>query len=186
MISMFMEGDKEYLATLCLGKTTTTLDPEGDVVSEQVVGRLEAMAVDECLARFRGEQMQRPPSFSAVKYQGKPLYHYARQGIHIEKEPRCIHIHQLERVDGTGDIVGDFPSITLRVRCSKGTYIRTLAADIGRELGCGGYLTGLRRTASGAFSVDDAIDGRLLGDRDQRENILKRMLSVDEVANLLQ
>jgi len=186
MISSFMEGEKEYLATLRLGKTTTTLDPEGEVVAESPVGHLAGEAIERCLAGFRGEQLQKPPIYSALKYKGKPLYHYARQGIEIEKEPRSIHIHELVRVDGGGDLVGDFPELVLRVVCSKGTYIRTLAADIGDVLGCGASLSALRRTRSGRFRVEDGIDGGLLTVADERDRILARMLSVEDVANLLQ
>jgi len=186
MISMFMEGEKEYLATLCLGKKTTTLDPEGDVVAETVVGFRSEQEIENCLAGFRGQQMQRPPMFSALKYKGKPLYHYARQGIEIEKEPRSIIIHELERIDGGGDVNGDFPQIRLRVVCSKGTYIRTLASDIGDALGCGAYLTELRRTQCGPFTVKQAIDGNSLSIAQERDNVLTRMLSVEDVANQLQ
>lgn len=186
MISSFMDGEKEYLATLCLGKKTTTLDPEGEFVGETPVGFRSSDEIETCLAEFRGEQMQKPPIYSALKHKGKPLYHYARQGIEIEKEPRAIHIRELVRVGGEGDIAGDFPQLRLRVVCSKGTYIRTLAADIGDALGCGAYLTDLRRTVNGIFSVKQAIDGNLLAVAEERENILGRMLSVEDVANLLQ
>jgi len=186
MISLFMDGEKEYLATLCLGKKTTTLDPEGDLIAETVVGFRSAVQIEECLAGFRGEQMQKPPMYSALKHKGKPLYHYARQGIEIEKEPRSITIRELVRIDGDGDVEGDFPQLRLRVVCSKGTYIRTLASDIGDVLGCGAYLTELRRTQSGSFSVEQAIDGNLLAVAEERENVLAKMLSVEDVANLLQ
>jgi len=186
MISSLMDGEKEYLATLCLGRKTTTLDPEGDVVQEVSVGSKTSGEIETCLAGFRGAQWQRPPAYSAVKHKGKPLYHYARQGIEIEKEPRLIHIKELIRVDGGGDLEGDFPQLRLRVTCSKGTYIRTLAADIGEVLGCGAYLQELRRTASGIFSVEEAIRGELLTTVKGPETILARMLSVEEVANLLQ
>lgn len=186
MISRFMGGDKEYLATVCLGRTTTTLDPEGEVVCERPVGTLDGATVQRCLSAFRGEIMQRPPIYSAVKHQGKPLYHYARQGIVIEKEPRQVQIHTLERIDGEGGLQGDFPLMQLRVVCSKGTYVRTLAADIGAALGCGGYLTALRRVRSGPFSITEALDGLLLSQAEAREEILARMLSIEQAANMLQ
>lgn len=186
MISLFMDGEKEYLATLCLGRKTTTLDPEGELVGETVVGFRSAAEIETCLAGFRGEQLQKPPMYSALKHKGKPLYHYARQGIEIEKEPRAITIRELVRMDGEGDVEGEFPELRLRVVCSKGTYIRTLAADIGDVLGCGAYLTELRRTRSGPFSVEQAIDGNLLSVAEERDNALAGMLSVEDVANLLQ
>lgn len=186
MISQFMDGEKEYLATVCLGRTTTTLDPEGEIVTECPVGELEGAAIEGCLSGFRGEIMQKPPIYSALKHLGKPLYHYARQGIAIEKEPRRVHILALERVDGNGGLQGDFPQMQIRVACSKGTYIRTLAGDIGDALGCCGYLTALRRTRSGPFSVARALDGHLLSKPEARDEILAQMLSVEEAANMLQ
>lgn len=186
MISSFMGGDKEYLATLCLGRQTSTLDPEGEVVGEGAVGYLSAGRIESCLASFRGEQLQEPPAYSALKYKGKPLYYYARKGIEVKKEPRRVHIHELERIGTTGDLCGYHPQLQLRVVCSKGTYIRTLAADIGSALGCGAYLTGLRRTRSGPFAIDNAVNGRTLSDPAERETIMNSMLSVEDVGNLLQ
>lgn len=186
MISSFMNGEKEYLATLCLGRQTTTLDPEGEMIAESIVGLRSEAEVERCLDRFRGEQLQSPPAYSALKHLGKPLYHYARQGIMIEKEPRRIHIRELVRMDDGGDLRGDHPELRLRVVCSKGTYIRTLAADIGDALGCGAYLTALRRTRSGPFSIDNALDGGLLASPEQRDHLLAQMLSVADAGNLLQ
>jgi tRNA pseudouridine55 synthase len=145
-----------------------------------------ASDIEKCLEKFRGEQLQKPPAYSALKHKGKPLYYYARQGIEIEKEPRRIDIHTLVRTDAEVDLEGDHPELRLRIVCSKGTYIRTLAADIGEALGCGAYLRELRRVRSGHFSVDNAVDGRLLTAPDEREAILHTMLSVEDVGNLLQ
>ncbi|MFV0437573.1 MAG: tRNA pseudouridine(55) synthase TruB [Desulfopila sp.] len=186
MISSLMAGEKQYLATLCLGRQTTTLDPEGEIVEERVVGMRTAEEIEACLARFRGEQWQRPPAYSAVKHKGKPLYHYARKGIEITKEPRRVEVTELVRLDDGGALAGDFPQLRLKVRCSKGTYIRVLAADIGEALGCGAYLQDLRRTASGLFSVESAIPGELLPTMDDPSEILPAMLSVEKIANLLQ
>lgn len=186
MISSFMEGEKEYLATLCLGVETTTLDPEGEVISRCPVGRLQAGEIEQVLSRFRGRQMQTPPAFSALKHKGKPLYHYARKGISIIKEPREIVILQLERVDDSGDLAGDECLLHLRIVCSKGTYIRSLAADIGRSLGCGAYLTELRRVRSGCFSVAGSLDGELLLGNMGLEQALNAALSLEQACNLLQ
>ena len=186
MISMIMEGEKEYLATLRLGMETTTQDPEGEVVATHPVGILSETVVEECLQRFRGEQQQVPPIYSALKHKGKPLYHYARQGIAIEKPPRNITIHSLERTDDGGEINDSAPFLTIRVVCSKGTYIRTLGADIGKALGCGAYLTALRRERSGCFHVRDSVDGKYLQEEDAREMLLQSVLSVTDVRNLLQ
>jgi tRNA pseudouridine55 synthase len=186
MISSFMDGDKEYLATVCLGRQTTTLDPEGEIVEEKPVGFLSAVDIENCLESFRGEQMQKPPAYSALKHKGKPLYYYARKGIEVEKEPRRVSIIELERVGDLNDLTGDYPELTLRVVCSKGTYIRTLGADIGDALGFGAYLTDLRRTRSGPFCIDKAVDGGQLTNPEEREMILEKMLSVEDVGNLLQ
>lgn len=186
LISSFMDGEKEYVATLCLGRQTSTLDPEGEVVGEGAVGYLSERRIEECLASFRGEQMQEPPAYSALKYKGKPLYYYARKGIEVKKEPRRVNILELERIDTKGDLCGYHPEFQIRVVCSKGTYIRTLAADIGTALGCGAYLTGLRRTRSGPFTIENAVNGQTLSDPAERENIMKSMLSVEDVGNLLQ
>lgn len=186
MISQIMEGEKEYLATLRLGIETTTLDPEGEITATNPVGSLSERVVEECLQMFRGEQLQVPPIYSALKHKGKPLYHYARQGIAIEKPPRSVTIHTLERTDGGGEICDLSPSLTIRVVCSKGTYIRTLGADIGKVLGCGAYLTALRRVRSGCFHVRDSVAGSSLQDEGARERLLEKCLSVADMRNLLQ
>jgi tRNA pseudouridine55 synthase len=155
-ISLFMESDKEYEATLQLGVETSTQDVEGEVVANRHVPALEREAVERRLAAFVGEQMQTPPAFSALKHEGKPLYFYARKGIEVKKEPRRVVILRigLLRLEGT--------QMDIRVCCSKGTYIRTLAADIGAALGCGAHLTALRRTRIGPFRVQEALDGGAL------------------------
>jgi tRNA pseudouridine55 synthase len=186
IISEIMEGEKEYLATLRLGKETTTLDPEGEVTAENPVGSLSAQVIEACLQRFRGEQQQIPPIYSALKHKGKPLYYYARKGIEIKKPPRSVTIHSLERTDEGEVISDDSPYLSIRVVCSKGTYIRTLGADIGSVLGCGAYLSSLRRVRSGCFHVRDSVDGKLLQDDDARERLLEKVLSVTDVLNLLQ
>ncbi|MBU0664888.1 MAG: tRNA pseudouridine(55) synthase TruB [Proteobacteria bacterium] len=186
MISQMMDGRKEYLATLCLGVVTETFDPEGAVVSRHPVAPLPAEQIEECLSLFRGEQLQVPPIYSALKHQGKPLYHYARQGISIVKAPRPVFIETLERTDGDHDMVGgEEVQLSVRVVCSKGTYIRSLAADIGRSLGCGAYLTQLRRTRSGCFTLEDSFPGSELLFPDARQRLLAKALSVDDFANLL-
>ncbi|MCK5070869.1 MAG: tRNA pseudouridine(55) synthase TruB [Desulfocapsa sp.] len=186
MISQIMEGEKEYLATLRLGIETTTLDPEGDVISTHPVGSISESVVEACLEQFRGEQLQVPPIYSALKHKGKPLYHYARKGIAIVKPPREIIIHTLERTDEGEELSDTSPYLTIRVVCSKGTYIRTLAGDIGKVLGCGAYLTALRRTRSGCFHIDNSVDGKDLMDENAREKLMNKVLSVSDVSNLLQ
>ncbi len=156
------------------------------MVSETAVGHISPQAVESCLQRFRGEQMQIPPIYSALKHKGKPLYHYARKGIAIEKPPRAVTIASLERTGECLELNDDSPYLHIRVVCSKGTYIRTLGADIGKELGCGAYLTALRRTRSGCFDIEKSLPGPQLQDENAREKLLEHALSVTDLSNLLQ
>lgn len=186
LISSIMEGEKEYLATLRLGVETTTQDPEGEIISRKRVDELTVHQVEACFKQFRGEIRQIPPSYSALKHKGKPLYYYARKGIEIVKEPRLVTIKRLERTDGGKDLSGDTVDLKIRVVCSKGTYIRTLAADIGQTLGCGGYLIKLRRTRSGFFSVNNSIDGQLLFDENGLENLMSAYMPVEALLDKLE
>jgi len=144
-----LDGDKEYLATLHLGITTATGDAEGEVLERKSVA-LDESLLQGVLGRFRGEIEQIPPMYSALKHEGEPLYNLARRGEEIERKPRRVTIHELLQVGGRGD------RPELRVRCTKGTYVRTLAQDIGAALGCGAHLAALRRTGSGRFRLEDA------------------------------
>jgi tRNA pseudouridine55 synthase len=148
--SALLDAGKSYLATLRLGVTTTTGDLEGEVTGTSLVA-LELSRIEEVLARFRGEIVQTPPMHSALKHQGRPLYEYARKGMEITRVPRRVTIEALTLVAYAGN------ELELAVSCSKGTYIRVLAEDIGRALGCGACLAALRRTRVGAFNVADAI-----------------------------
>lgn len=180
MISRLMGGVKVYEATLKLGVETDTLDLEGQVLAECQVPPLDMMMVEACLDRFRGQQMQAPPAFSAVKHEGKPLYQYARQGVVIEKAARPVMISELICTYLGEETMG------IRVRCSKGTYIRTLAADIGKSLGCGAHLIALRRLNNGLFSVSDALSGTVLEDREEaRAALLAQCISVEEIDSIL-
>jgi tRNA pseudouridine55 synthase len=180
MISRLMCGDKVYDAKLRLGVETDTLDLEGRVLAECQVPTLDMTMIEACLDRFRGEQMQVPPAFSAVKHEGKPLYQYARQGVVIEKPARPVLISELICTE-----IGD-EEMGIRVRCSKGTYIRTLAADIGRALGCGAHLTALRRLDNGPFSVSAALPGTILDNRDEaRSALLAHCMSLEEIDRIL-
>jgi len=145
-----LDADKAYEAVVRLGVMTTTGDSEGEVLETTPV-TCTAEDIIAMGARFTGDIEQMPPMFSALKYQGRPLYAYAREGKDIERKRRIITIHELacEPVDTE--------SFRMTVRCSKGTYVRTLGEDIGHALGCGAHLTALRRTAIGRFSVDDAV-----------------------------
>jgi len=145
-----LEANKTYIATIQLGVTTTTGDQEGEVVSQKDV-ILKPNQLEETLQKFTGDITQIPPMFSALKFEGKPLYEYARQGIEIERKSRQVTIYDITLNKIEESIV------ILEVSCSKGTYIRTLAEDIGHALGCGAYLKGLERTQTGNFQLSDAL-----------------------------
>ncbi len=154
-IEQFMAGRKTYLAHLQLGVETTTQDPEGEVIRIAEVPQLGPDEITACLLQHLGPQLQAPPPFSAAKYKGKPLYTYARKGVMIKKDPKPIEIHALNF--HSYDPVSK--QLLVEVCCSRGTYVRVLAADIGRSLGCGAHLIGLRRTASGSFQIEDCLSG---------------------------
>jgi len=180
LISQFMDGHKRYEAVLRLGIETTTQDLEGEITAQKEVGAFVREELEHCLAGFVGEQLQTPPQYSALKHLGKPLYHYARKGITIEKAARPITIFLLQLLEVGPD------TLRIMVECSKGTYIRTLAADIGRVLGCGAHLVALRRLQSGPFTVDNAVDGAILQDPIlARQTLLAKILTVEEVLALL-
>lgn len=148
-----LDADKRYVATVQLGITTDTADAEGAVLQRRpvAVGLAEVVAV---LAGFVGQIEQVPPMYSALKRDGKPLYQYARAGIEVERAARRVIIHELRLLGGDDGLAdGRF---AIEVRCSKGTYVRTLAADIGERLGCGAHVAALRRTGIGALDVAEA------------------------------
>ena len=147
--AFLLDADKHYRAVLQLGVTTTTGDPEGETLATREVHASRA-DIEAVLPRFMGEIEQIPPMHSALKHQGRPLYEYARAGIEIERPPRKVQIRALELVEC------DLPRVVLDVQCSAGTYIRTLAQDIGAALGCGAHLTALTRTAAGGFNLEQA------------------------------
>lgn len=145
-----LDANKSYIAIIHLGVTTSTGDQEGEVVSEKKVALNEAQLKDT-LKKFIGDMTQIPPMYSALKFAGKPLYEYAREGIEIERKSRLIKIYDIKLISIEESI------ITIEVDCSKGTYIRTLAEDIGKTLGCGAHLKGLTRTQTGNFKLSDAL-----------------------------
>ncbi len=150
----FLLSDKEYVAQVHLGIVTDTYDCEGQILSRsEKVPSIED--IQQALTFFQGEIEQIPPMFSAKKKQGKKLYELARQGIEIEREPVKINV-QTELLSFT------YPYLELRVKCSKGTYIRSLAYDLGQKLGCGAHLSNLTRTRSGNFLLENCIDGTQL------------------------
>ena len=158
-----LEADKSYRALLRLGQTTSTGDAEGEITSSHPVEVRQAQ-LDAVLANFRGEISQLPPMHSALKHQGKPLYEYIRKGVTIERETRRVLIHELVQNSFESDPLPSQETppdlavhrLDLSVRCSKGTYIRTLAEDIGAALGCGAHLIGLRRSSIAHYDVRDS------------------------------
>ena len=145
-----LEADKRYTATVKLGQTTTTGDLEGDICQTREV-HVTRESIEAACAAFRGEIDQIPPMHSALKHQGRALYEYAREGIVIERPARRVTLHGIDILDWHDDV------LVLDVRCTKGTYIRTLAEDIGEHLGCGAHLQALLRTACGGVSLDAAV-----------------------------
>ena len=151
---LHLDADKTYEAVLRLGQRTTTADAEGEVIAEAAVD-FSPEKLQQVQALFTGELMQLPPMHSALKKDGKALYEYAREGVDVERTPRRVNIYELQlselpAVDGVR-------SVALRARCSKGTYIRTLGEDIGVALGCGAFLSFLRRVQSGVFHAKDCV-----------------------------
>ena len=149
-VEFFESAQKEYVAGLKLGLVTNTQDTTGETEREQEV-HVTRQQLEEVLERFKGVQQQLPPMFSAVKIGGRKLYEMARQGKSVERKPRTIEIPELELLDGSD---ADW---TIRVKCSKGTYIRTLCHDIGQVLGCGGCMSALRRTQAGCYGLAQAV-----------------------------
>jgi len=147
-----LDADKTYEATVRLGATTSTGDAEGEIVVERPV-TCDRAALDAAIARFTGEIDQVPPMYSALKKDGKPLYEYARAGQTVERPARRVTIHAISLLN----VDLNAAAFTMLVTCSKGTYIRTLAEDIGEALGCGAHLTGLRRTAVGDLTLAGAV-----------------------------
>jgi tRNA pseudouridine55 synthase len=162
-----LEADKTYEAVVHLGVRTSTADTEGEVL-ETLPVEVNGERIEQVLAQFRGEIEQIPPMHSALKRDGKPLYEYARAGVVLEREARRVTIHQLEMLEYK------VPYLALRVRCSKGTYVRVLGEDIGAALGCGAHLQALRRTQVGALTLDGAVtlDGLAETPEAEREKLL--------------
>ncbi len=152
MSAYLLNADKKYRAICKLGITTNTADSEGEIIQQSAVPDLNRDLIETVLKKFTGEIDQIPPMYSALKKDGQPLYKLARQGIEIDRAARRIVIHSLKLTKIEDN------SLYLDVFCSKGTYIRTLSEDIGKELGCGAHLAGLQRTETGPFNLEQACD----------------------------
>jgi tRNA pseudouridine55 synthase len=163
-----LDADKTYEAIAQLGQTTTTADAEGEPLLQRPV-HLSAEAIEQVRQRFIGRIQQTPPMNSALKKDGRPLYDYAREGLSVEREARSVVVHDLAI-----EVLGELPSpkaLRLRTKVSKGTYIRTLAEDIGEALGCGAHLSLLRRVQTGGFGLADCITLADLQDMSESERI---------------
>jgi tRNA pseudouridine55 synthase len=172
-----LEADKTYEAVACLGVKTSTADAEGSVIETRPV-RVDDEKLQRVVAQFSGLIRQTPPMYSALKKDGRALYDYARAGIEVEREAREVRIIEL-----TATLAGEMPGrelMKMTVKCSKGTYIRTLAEDMGEALGCGAHLTALRRTETGGFGLSQCVTLEALESMTEEER-LKCLLPVDSL-----
>ena len=167
-VEFFEHAEKTYDTVLLLGRTTDTQDVTGTVLAEKTV-RLSPADIENVLPRFRGDILQVPPMYSALKVNGKKLYELARKGQEVERQPRPITVFELTNLgfDGT--------RLSLRVKCSKGTYIRTLCQDIGEALGCGGCMEALRRVRAGEYGIEDAVPLEKLLESETPEQYLRSL-----------
>ena len=165
-VEFFEHAEKTYDTVLLLGRTTDTQDVTGTVLAEKAV-RLSPADIENVLPRFRGDILQVPPMYSALKINGRKLYELARKGQEVERQPRPITVFELTNLgfDGT--------RLSLRVKCSKGTYIRTLCQDIGEALGCGGCMEALRRVRAGEYGIEDAVPLETLLESETPEQYLR-------------
>ena len=167
-VEFFEHAEKTYETLLLLGRTTDTQDVTGTVLAEKPV-HLSPADIEKVLPRFRGDILQVPPMYSALKVNGKKLYELARKGQEVERQPRPITVFELTNLgfDGT--------RLSLRVKCSKGTYIRTLCQDIGEALGCGGCMEALRRVRAGEYGIEDAVPLEQLLESETPEQYLRSL-----------
>ena len=155
-----LSSDKRYRAEIILGVATDTGDSDGQVIAEADASGVTQTDVETALEQFRGEISQVPSMYSALKHNGQPLYKLARQGIEVEREARTVTVYSNELTDFAPQ------RITLELHCSKGTYVRTLAEDLGQRLGCGAHVSGVRRTSTGPYNESDlSTNGPVFGNR---------------------
>lgn len=165
-VSQFLlEADKRYLTSVKIGERTDTADLEGRIISSRPTQGIDEQAVVNCLSQFRGQIVQVPPMYSALKHNGQPLYKLARAGKEVERKGRLVTIHEL--------ILHSFDGVrlTLEIHCSKGTYVRTIADDLGEALGCGAHVTALRRLKAGVFKIKDCVTPQQLQDVYERDGL---------------
>lgn len=174
LAQFFLKGDKTYEAELALGTVTDTQDATGTVIEQHSLDGVSVEQVHETAARFVGTITQVPPVYSALKHKGTPLYKLARRGSPVEKPARPVRINHLEI------LAVNLPAVRFSVSCSSGTYVRTLCADIGRELSCGGHLKALRRTASCGFSIEAAFSLEKLGESREQGALGETVIPMNE------
>ena len=169
-----LSDNKDYQGTLRLGVDTDTQDADGRVIKTCEVPSFTQSQIEQAFDKFKGDIYQTPPMVSAIKHQGKPLYKLARKGIEIERKPRLVHVFEFRILSV------QLPHVKFLLRCTKGTYVRTLCTDIGQTLGCGGHLAELRRTRSGKFSIENAhtLDEILATPRDKLADWITPMWEV--------
>jgi tRNA pseudouridine55 synthase len=175
----FLEGDKVYEAEMVLGTVTDTQDATGTVTQTNPVTDVSVDRIQKTMSRFVGAITQVPPAYSALKHRGMPLYRLARRGVSVEKPARKIRINRLVLHDVR------LPTVRFSVSCSAGTYVRTLCDDIGRELGCGGHLKALRRTASCGYCIDDAVDFERLSQCKERGCLEKVVIPMKDALSFM-
>jgi tRNA pseudouridine55 synthase len=169
-----MVGRKQYRATVALGVTTNTYDAEGEIIQSGGKTEFKRSEIEAALASFVGQVEQVPPMYSALKQEGQPLYKLARQGKTVERPPRPVEIYELELLDWTP------PSLVLELTCSSGTYVRSLAHDLGQALGSGAYLAALVRLSSGRFRLEEAVSLERLEEAFQHGQEDRYIMSLDE------
>lgn len=177
-----LDADKNYIVSMQLGVQTTTGDSEGEVIARKQVPLLSPHILMQIVNQFKGTIEQLPSMYSAIKYQGKPLYKYARKGIAVKRKIRKVIIHDLQLLSFSG------PIVSLSVTCSKGTYIRTLVEDIGEKLGCGAHVISLRRLVSGSFEASQMINYdkiQQLAEQKNQASLQKMLLPISSMVTHL-
>ena len=175
VVEFLMDNRKTYHAEIELGTATDTYDGSGKVVYQGDTSNITKNKVEQALTTFRGEIEQIPPMYSALKHQGQPLYRLARAGVSIERKSRAVKIYRLELISWQR------PLVKLEIECSKGTYIRSLANDLGKALGCGAHLKSLTRTQYGIFNINEAISLKQLEEGCKKGDWQKHLYPIDSV-----
>ena len=177
LCSYFLDSDKKYEAIATLGKTSSTGDADGIIKDGSFIPNISINDLNELEKKFTGRISQIPPMYSALKYHGTPLYKYAREGITIDRKPRNIEIFKIE-IKKINDI-----NLSIKVHCSKGTYIRTLIEQIGEEIGCGAFLKKLVRTQIKDISLSKSVDFDKFLDIDSKDEVAKHLINIDMLLN---